>query len=177
VKLNGEKIGKNVELVVFTRGERTIVLEAHAIDDLDIFDKLVVMPKPPKKITPSKLEIYDHNNPTYLAQLTRFSLLRVGYMVFRSLRGIDGEVLEWEYVDESKPDTWADWLKDLEDFGLSKAECVRVQNAVLKANALSESHIEKARQDFVLGRAERSARISGQPTEPENTPSGNPVSV
>ena len=91
----------------------------------------------------------DLTDPEYVAKLSVRGSHRTNWMIIQSLKAT--EDFEWETVDYNNPTTWANWTKEARDSGLSETEIVRIMNAVLEANSLDESKVDKARQDFLAG--------------------------
>lgn len=149
MKLNGVKIsGPNVETIVLPRGDGSpIVLRAQAILDMDEFDKLSPVPKPPEKMLPGGIKVPNLEDSYYLAAVEEVGKRRMAYMVVKSLEATPG--LEWETVRLSDPSTWLGYRDEFREAGFSEVEVNRITAAVMSANCLSEEKVEEARQRFL----------------------------
>ncbi len=173
MKINGQEIkGICVETLVLPRQEDDIVIRAQAIQDFDEFDALCPEPKAPGKLTKNGVEP-DLKDENYRAVLDIYHENRIAYLVVHSL---EINEIEWDTVDINNPKTWTNYTDDFKASGLSVIEINRVVQVVMQANALDEEKLEKARANFLLGQQRVAEELSGQNTEPENTPSGKPVS-
>ncbi len=175
MRIGGVNIdGPNEEILVLPRlGEGAdIIIHATAVSDMSEFHALVPEPKAPGKLTRNGWEPI-LNDDTFKARMTKYGEQRYAYMLIRSL---EPSRIEWETVDLSNPKTWTKWEEELRDAGLSTVEVDRISVCVMRANALDEKKLKEARELFLLGRAEEQKRSSGLETEPQSTPSGEPVS-
>jgi hypothetical protein len=161
------------EILVLPRGEQEIVFRAVGIPDYDEFDKLCPEPKPPGKLTKDGWEA-NEDDPDYKSVLANHNAKRLAWMAVKSLEPSE---IEWDSVVPSKPSTWTNWQKDLKEAGFSQVECNRVMQLVFQANCLDEEKLKRAREVFLLGQQPAPSEFSGQSTEPENTPSGEPASA
>lgn len=82
----------------------------------------------------------------------------------------------WDTIDMDDPTTFKNWRQELTDAGHTDAEINRLMDGVMEVNSLSEEAVAKARADFLRGRAEVNLGASPS-TEPDSTPSGEPVSA
>ena len=172
MKINGQELkGICVETLVLPRQEDDIVIRAQAISDFDEFDKLCPEPKAPGKLTKDGWEP-NLKDDTYRSVLDIYHENRIAYLVVHSL---EINETEWDTVDINNPKTWTNYTEDFKKAGLSAIEIGRVVQVVMQANALDEEKLEKARANFLLGQQQAAEELSGQNTEPENSPSGQPV--
>jgi hypothetical protein len=173
MRIGGVNIeGPNEEILVLPRLGEDIVIRAHAVSDMEMFNALVPEPKPPGKLTKNGMEPL-FNDETYREKLKRYGEQRFAFMVITSL--IPSEI-EWSDVDLDNPKTWRNWEQELKDAGLSTVEVDRITVCVMRANALDENKLKEARELFLRGMAEEQRKSSGLETEPESSPSGEPVS-
>lgn len=173
MRIGGKEVtGPNEEILVLPRLDGDIVIRAKAVTSMDEFEKLVPLPKPPGMLTKDGW-IPQVNDETYKDKVTRYNEQRFSYMAIHSL--IPSEI-EWETVDYNNPKTWKDWDKELREAGLSDVEVNRVVVCVMQANALDEKKLKEARELFLRGMVAGESESSGPRTEPESTPSGEPVS-
>jgi len=173
MKIGGVEVkGPNEEVLVLPRMGDDIVIRTRAVTSMDEFDKLVPEPKPPGKLTKDGF-VPLPNDETYRQKLETYNSQRLAYMIIQSLKP---SKIEWESIIEDNPKTWANWTDELKQAGLSEVEVNRIVLCVMQANALDEDKLKEAREVFLLGQAEGQSESSGLPTEPENTPSGEPAS-
>jgi hypothetical protein len=173
MKINGldPKSLSNEVVLVLPRGDGELVFRAVGLKDMDAFTAQCPVPQPPGKMTRDGY-VPTLDDPTYQQVLQQWSLKRLGYMVYHSLRPSN---IEWDTVRENDPRTWTSWEKDLRDGGLSEVEASRVLSLVMEANALDEAKLKKARDSFLLGQGPVSPTSSGPAIGPASTPSGVPV--
>lgn len=138
----------NEEFLVLPRGDKFIVFKAQGLPNTDEFKKLVPEPKPPvfHKNDGSKVENLE--DPNYKSDLAEFNKRWLAYLVVASLRPSQ---IEWDTVKEDVPGTWAGYEKDLENSGINQMERNAVIGLVMRANNLDESHLKKARENFLRG--------------------------
>ncbi len=175
MKIAGKKIeGVNTEIVVIPRGEgEPIVFTCKAVLDMKPFDKLCPMPKPPMVVKPGGKRYEDTESPSYKAQIDINARQRMNYMILKSLEATEG--LEWETVNLSDPSTWDNYTQELMESGFSQIEILRIVNTAASANCLDEGRLERARNDFLAGAADRANGQYSQKVEPVSIPSGEPV--
>ena len=167
------KVLCNEVILILPRGEDRLVFKARGRRDMDEFDAICPLPKPPGKQTRDGW-VPNMNDPTYQQVASEWSKKRLGYLVVSSLSPSN---IEWDTVSLADPRTWPNWEKELLDNGLSQIECNRVLGLVMEANALDEEKLKKARDVFLLGQVPMPEEFSGPSTEPANTQSGTPASV
>lgn len=148
-----------------------IVIKAHAVEDMELFDKLCPEPKPPAVLKAGGF-VEDTESTAYLSQMSKHGELRFAYIAINSLKPSE---IEWSEVDPEKPGTWMKWTAELKEAGLSSNEIKRVTICVMQANSLDEAKLRQAREVFLLGRGKVAPKSSGQDTAPESTPSGEPA--
>lgn len=161
----------NEVLLVLPRGDQDLVFRARGLKDLDCFSEMCPQPKPPGKITRDGY-VPMPEDPTYQVLLEEWATKRLGYILINSLEPSD---IEWDTVVKDDPRTWKNWESDLLNGGLSDIECGRILSAVMEANALDDEKLKQAREVFLLGQVQASQASSGQVSEQETTPSGEPA--
>ena len=161
----------NEVVLVLPRGDEKIVFRARGLSDMDEFDAICPVPKPPGKLTKDGW-VPQLNDPTYQQVAAEYGKKRLGYIVTRSLEPTE---IEWDTVTLDDPRTWPNWEKDLIDGGLTQIEANRVLALVMEANALDEAKLTKAREVFLRGRAPMPPEFSGPATAPASMPSGGPA--
>jgi hypothetical protein len=158
--------------LVLPRGDGFIVFKARGLPNMDEFDKFCPEPKPPRKLTKDGW-VDNTDDKNYKSIVEEYNKRRFAYIVVHSLEPSE---IEWETVVLDRPGTWANWSDDLKNNGFTQIECNRVIALVMEANCLDELKLKQAREVFQRGLRQASEESSGQATEPENTPSGEPVS-
>jgi hypothetical protein len=174
MKIGGVEVnGPCEEILVLPRmnGE-DIVIRAKAVPDMDEFNTLCPEPKPRGIRTKKDGYKLDYDDPNYKKQKERYNELHTAYIVLRSLAPSE---IEWATVKMDQPSTWLEWQKELKDTGFSVFEVNRIVMTVMSANALDEGKLEKAREVFLLGRAQEQEKSYGPQDEQQNMPSGEPV--
>jgi len=135
------------EVLVLPRGDQQIVFRATGLRDMEGFKKLCPEPEPPVKLT-KQGKVADTEDKGYKDALEGYHKRRIAYIVVNSLRPSE---IEWDTVELSTPESWANWETDLKNGGLSEIECSRVLALVLEANCLDEAKLRKARELFLRG--------------------------
>lgn len=175
MKIGGIDVqGPSEEVLVLPRlNGDDIVFRARAVIDMDAFEALCPLPKPPGRRTKDGYKP-NPEDKNYLDRMERHGEQRFAYMVVSSLTPSD---IEWDKVDLADPSTWKGWQDELMEAGLCTTEINRIIVCVMQANALDEEKLQAARENFLLGLEEEDAESSGPATEPETTPSGSPASA
>ncbi len=149
MKIKGKKIeGVNVEIIPIPRGDGPdIIFEAHAIQDMEPFEKMCPLPNPPKRKIDG-VDVPQLKDPNYLKAVDKRAEQRMVWMVLTALEATEG--LEWETVKIDDPSTWQQLEPELRGSGFSAVEIQRIIAGVVNVNALSEAKIEAARERFLL---------------------------
>jgi hypothetical protein len=172
MKIGGRIVdGPHEEVLVLPRGDDPLVIRARAVLDLEEFDRICPDPKPPGKLTKDGW-VPNKDDPTYKQMLEAQNAKRIAYMVIRSLEPSN---IEWDTVKIEDPRTWLKYVEDFKNAGLASVEINRIIQCVMIANSLDEAKLEEARKLFLLGQRKELEQSSGQITEPQNMPSGEPV--
>jgi len=149
MKFHGEKLEcPNIAVLVLPRGDGEVVFKAQAVLDYDEFDKLCLEPKAPVRVVRNRREVVA-DDPTYVAAVNMHNERRMAWIILKSLQATDG--LEWETVDMLKPDTWPNYVTELQESKFSIIEINKIVGLALQANALDEAKLEAARQAFLAG--------------------------
>lgn len=178
MKIQGKIIsGPNVELVVIPRpqisqpqvdakGEKLIgsdgkpIMElvsgdiafyAQAILNFDNFEKLCPTPKAPTKVVPGGGVSENVEHPDFKKAINAYSTKRFNWIIIESLKATPQ--LEWDTVKLDDSETWGNYATELTAAGFSQVEIGRIISAVLIANCLDESKLDKARESFLASRA------------------------
>lgn len=165
--------GLNEAILVLTRPDGDIVFKARAIPDYDEFNKLCPEPIAPAVLTREGKKT-DETDRDYLAQLAQREVLRIAYIMVKSLEPSE---IEWDTVKMEVPQTWVNYKDDFKKAGVSAIELNRIWALVSDANSLSEDKLEAARARFLRGQAQASSQSSSPSGEPGNTPSGELASA
>lgn len=152
MKYKGKKVaGRNTEILVLPRGDEKIVFKARAVDSSEVFDKLVTMPEPPKRMKPGGIQEINTTDPDYLKKLQEYGELKTHFYAIFSLRAT--EELEWERVDFDKPETWKFWTEELKE-SFTDIEIRHITQLIMTVNALDENMLNQAREDFLQEEAQ-----------------------
>ena len=175
MRIGGVEIkGPAEEVLVLPRLDgNDIIIRAIAVLDMDEFEALCPVPKPPGIRTKAGWTP-NENDETYKEQVTRHGEMRFAYMVLKSLEPSE---IEWDRVDADKPATWLEWQDELKEAGMAATEINRIIVCVMSANALDEAKLKEAREVFLRGPVQEQGESYGPATELENTPSGDPAPV
>lgn len=150
MKIQGKKIeGANTAIIPIPRASsEDIILKVQAILDMLPFEKICPPPEPPKRMIPGGKEVVNVRDPGYLAQVDKYAIQRLNWIVLTSLEAT--EDLEWDTVDMANPTTWNNFRKEMQESGFSNVEINRVVAECINVNALNEAKIEEARERFLL---------------------------
>jgi len=173
MKIGGREIkGKCIETLVLPREDGDIVIKAEALEDFEEFNAIYPMPTAPKVLTRNGPE-ENLKDESYRDQMNLYNIHRLAFIVIWSLEIND---IEWDTVDIEDSKTWLNYIDDFTAAGLSAIEIGRVVQLALEANSLDDKKIDQARESFLRGQQELAASSSGQNTEPQSMPSGQPAS-
>jgi hypothetical protein len=167
-----EVTGPNEDILVLPRPNGDLVFRARACVDLGSFEDRFPRPKPPGMTVRGKGYVLDEKDKTYQENLKNWSAMHEAYMILKSLEPSD---IDWQTVDMEKPSTWTKWKQELLDSHITQVEVMRIVSLVAAVNCLDEAKLEQAREAFLAGQGSTPDESSGPDTEPENTPSGQPV--
>jgi hypothetical protein len=163
--------GPTEEVLVLPRANGDVIFRARAVVDLDEFNAMCPMPKAPGMLTKDGFRA-NVDAPAYKEMVQRRSNLHMAYIVIKSLEPSE---IEWDSVQDDKPDTWPNWEEDLKNAGFNSVEIQRIFVCCLQANSLDETKLKLAREAFLAGQGNQSGASTGQSTEPESTQSGEPA--
>ena len=171
LKIKGQVIeGPNIETVFIPRGDTQIVFHAKAILDYSDFEAMCPAPNPPNKMVPGGATIPDLEHPKYKEAMDAYGTRRFAWMILKSLEATEG--LEWETVDMSDPETWANYEQEFKSSGFSDIEANRILKGIMAANCLDEDKVEQARQRFLVLEQEAALVASSPQVEPASIESG-----
>ena len=105
--------------------------------------------------------------------MQEYGTRRHNYMCLQSLSATDG--LTWDTVEFDKPETWANWEKELQEVGFTTFDINRVIGGIYEANGLDDNKVEEARQRFLASQRAKAEFESHQRDEPDTTESGASV--
>jgi hypothetical protein len=148
MKLKGKKVeGLHKEVIVLPRNKEDIILWAQAVLDYEPFFKLCPMPEPKVRNYPDGRKVADVEDPNFKKALHEWAGHKTTFMILKSLEATPE--LEWETVNLSDFSTWNNWKSELRTAGIAPNEIEYIVEQVAKANALSEEHLEAAKQRFL----------------------------
>jgi len=150
MKIKGKKLkGPYIKTVVFPRDGDDLVFEFQAILDDKDFHKLCPIPEPPIKLLPGGTKQADVENPEFKKAIDAWGLKKV-YWQFLTSISITKD-LEWETVDMEKPDTWENYMKELEK-AFPEPEQIKLMQAYSEVQGLDQDKIDQATKSFLAGR-------------------------
>lgn len=146
-----------IETVVIPRGDAQYVFKARPLtaEDEEFFVEVCPKPTPPTFQVPGGKVETDLTNAQYVLALSTWSDMRSEFLFYQSLKAT--EDLEWENITESDPSTWGKVEEELLAAGFLSPEVVRIFNAVVIANGLDQSKIDKATKSFLATQAAEQA--------------------
>ena len=171
MKIRGRDVsGPNVVTLVLPRTpeymedgseiNNDIIIEARAVEDLSVLEDLLPEPQPPVVMVKND-KVYNFKDTAYKQQMLQYNLKKIAYIVVKSL---ELNEIEWDEVDLENPNTWLRYVDEFKKAGFSQVEINKIGNAAMEANALDEAKLDKARADFLRGRAAPPDATSGQNT-------------
>jgi len=174
MRINGKTVTPPPkELLVLPREDGPIAFWAEPAD-LEDFFKLCPFPAPPGKLVPNQGWVPDPEDKGYQSVVASHAAQRTAYTIVFSLKPSN---IEWDAVNLDNPKTWDNWNNDLTNAQFTDAEIDRIVQLVVDANGLNEAKLQRAREDFLAGRAQMQNPISFPSTEQASTPSGEPVNA
>jgi hypothetical protein len=136
------------EILVLPRGDQKIIFRARAVQNLDDFDAMVPVPKPPVILVKGEGQKDDVNDTGYKSAVELRDRIMMAYLVVKTLEPSE---IEWTTVDLLKPNSLLNWEADLLNAGLTRIEVKKVYDLVMEANSLNEAKLEAARKSFLRG--------------------------
>jgi len=122
-----------------------------AVLDMSGFDDNYPRPDAPTVKLANGKKFQDTEDKKYKEALSDYAELRFCYMILKSLEATPG--LEWDTVDMSKPETWANYQKDLKAAGFNINEINRILQEVFDVNALNDDKLKEAKDRFTRSQA------------------------
>ena len=101
---------------------------------------------------PGGAQSQDVENPKYKKALDDWAGQKTHWMILKSLSATEG--LEWDTVDMSKPETYENYIKELEDCGLTAIEVSKLFEIIQTACGLNQDKIDEATAAFLAGQVE-----------------------
>lgn len=158
MKMNGALVDATyIETVVIPRGDAQYVFKARPLtaEDEEFFAGVCKKPTPPTFQVPGGKVEADLTNAQYVVALKDWSDMRSEFLFYQSLKATDD--LEWDKITDSDPSTWGKVEEELLAAGFLSPEVVRIFNAVVTANGLDQTKIDKATKSFLAIQAAESA--------------------
>lgn len=171
MKINGHRIeGPNRDYVVIPRGTGDIVFTLEAVLDMEPFEKMCPVPKPPLRKMKGGVDVPNLEDVGYKQQITKYAQTRLSWIVLTSLRATEG--LEWESVDLGDQTTWVNFREEMRTASFTEIEIDRVVAGAIEVNGLSEAKIDAARERFLIEREVRLNESISPADAQVTTPSG-----
>ena len=152
MKLNGQIISPNIEVIVLPRNPVDLIFKTQAVLNFDDFEKLCPQPIAPKITRPGGVTSEDIEDPDYKEAIQKWALYKTHWMMIKSLSATDG--LVWDTVNLSDPDTWENYMTEMSEAGLSPPEISRIMDGITTACGLNEEKIEAAQKRFLATQVE-----------------------
>jgi len=152
MKVKGKNIEQpNEEVIVFPRKNGNLVFKAKPVGNYEDFDKICPQPKPEAIMKPGGVVSQDVESPKYKKALEEWAARKTHWMILKSLSATEG--LEWDTVDMSKPETYENYIKELETSGLTTIEVSKLFEIIQMACGLNQEKIDEATKAFLAGEA------------------------
>lgn len=142
--------------------------------DYKEFDRICPVPKAPL-LTNIRTGTTgpDVEDKRYIAKIETWSERRVQWMIIKSISHTPG--LQWEQVNFSQPDSWANYESELKSF-LTPREFDDLVNAAVEANSPTKNRRKEALENFTHTPVVEGVKDSiSQKEELTNIPSGELV--
>lgn len=176
MKVNGKSVQPpEPSVVVIPRGGEEYVFMAKAVTDYAECDRVCPEPKPPGRVLPGGTQVTDTSSPEYQKARREWLINRSHWLILKSLSATEG--LEWAKVDMEKPETWKEYISELEAAGFSGLEVTALVDAVHDANGLNQRKIDEATKRFLATRRDQATSAATPDSEPTSMQSGKPVSA
>ncbi len=148
MKVGGIQIaGPKKTTVVLPRSEGDIPFHFVGVTDGEEFDKMFPEPEPPVEFNvklQAKIKLY--NDPKFLMKQAEWVKAKTAWFFLKS---IESSNIEWETVDWSKPETFANWQSDFKKAGFNQAEVNRIYAGFEETNMVTEELMKQARERFL----------------------------
>ena len=154
MKIAGVKPTKPKPIPIVIPLDRTqkLVFKCQAVLSFDEFDEVCPKPMPEKRDygKDGGIKIMA-DAPEYLAELTKWSQLKMHWTIIKSLEATDG--LEWDTVKMEDPSTWGNYEDELREIGLSDNYVDAIFGTAIEACGLSQAAIDEATDNFLASQA------------------------
>jgi hypothetical protein len=152
MKIDGKKLkGPYVKTLVFPRDSGNLVFKFKAVMNDEEFLKLCPMPEPPVKMYPGGSKVPDVKDPEYLKLMDEWGIQKVYWQFLNSISATKN--LKWETVDLKKPETWGNYMKELEA-AFPEPEQFLLMEAFTEVQGLDQQKIDQATKDFLADHLE-----------------------
>lgn len=165
-------IGAPVEYVPIIRHDFEFVLEIEGVTDMTEFEELYPQPLAPEVRLVDGTTQRNLEDRMFRKAIDIWWKQRSDWMMLKSLTMRNPD-LTLDTVDPNKPNTWANWEKELKDAGFTPGEMNRIVAALYTVNSLNEAALKAARERFFLEKEQ--AALSSQKDGVANTSSGEPA--
>lgn len=153
MKIAGKKLSEASKVnIVLPRTDGDIVLIAKGITSYKEFMDICPIPKPPVIKTPKGETKLDITDEAYVELRNKWAEKKTAWMIIKSLEDTPG--LEWETVKSDDPDTYLNYLEELQNSGFTEAELNRIMDKILLANGINAEMIEEAEKRFLAGQVQ-----------------------
>ena len=152
MKMNGKIIeGPVPEVIVIPKGENEFVFKALPVLDFAPFEELCKTPVAPTIVKKGGETFPDFDDKGYNEALTAWAKKKNAWTVITSLKATDD--LEWETVVEGDPETWPNYLTELQKI-FADAEVSLILDIVYIANGVNQKKIDDATKRFLAGQGQ-----------------------
>jgi hypothetical protein len=151
MKFKGEQLQNNfvAERVLRFNNELAVTFKVRALtsEESKEADDLYDLPEPPTITLKGGKKMKDRNDPDYLKAVTEMGERKFNYFLIKGLTAT--EDLEFEDVDVEDPDTYDMLDEEFKKAGITSVMKLKLIEAALEANQISDAAIKAAEQDFL----------------------------
>lgn len=167
MKFRGQKVEPEIHIVEIPKNNQLITFIFKTVLDMKSFN--YPLPEAPTMIKQGK-RVPKTDDPVYAAQLEEWITIRAAWTFLESCKDSPG--IEWETVDIQDPKTYPNVFTEIEET-FNMAEQSRIMDAYAEVNSLTESKLERARENFLDQEMSLADAVSiSQNVEVNNMPNG-----
>lgn len=146
MRIAGEKPIFTPKTFVLPREGKDFVFTLLPVIDLKPFETMCPAPKPVVRHYRDGRKEVRTDNAEFQKLQNDWAVRKINWIVLQSLKGTSA--IEWEKVDENKPDTWSNVQAELMEI-MSPVEYGMLLGKILEANGMSTERLEEAQAAFL----------------------------
>lgn len=153
-----DKPEPNTRILVFKRpAGKWLTFTVKAVERFDEFQKLCPTKKPGWEMDASGKKTYQTNTPEYQKYLAAQNKKFEDWLIIESIT--EPSQIEWDTVDRSNPETYANWETEFIQMGISAGERRRIQMAVEEINNITDQSLQDTAADFLSMAREEAEKL------------------